>query len=48
MADGMCRWYSNDESEENPSSPISSSEYNAPVVSRNWVCRLGGTLPTVA
>src|SRR3954463_10363543 len=46
IAEGMPRWYSSEESEEKPSSPISSSEYSPPSGRRNWVCRFGGTSPT--
>ena len=46
MADGMLRWYSSEESEENPSSPISSSKYSAPSGARCWVWRFCGTWPT--
>ncbi len=46
MADGTPVWYSSEESELNPSSPISSSAYSVPSGWRCWVCRLGGMAPT--
>ena len=47
IADGTSRWYSSEESEENPSSPISSSQYSRPSGWRNWVWRLAGMSPTL-
>ena len=46
IAVGSERWYSSEESEENPSSPISSSAYRLPSGCRNCVWRLRGTSPT--